>query len=95
MSNVDRMKADPGTRVCGHCGAEDCRVAETRLGGFWPFRGNVVRRRRICKKCYRSWWTIEITEAVAVALARQNEDALAAKAETFVASSLGDPLGED
>ena len=90
----ERPVHDPGTRVCGNCGSEDCGVLETRLGGFWPFRGNVVRRRRQCKQCSQCWWTIEITEAVAVALARKNETALLAKTKTFAASGNGQ-LGED
>ena len=91
MSKHDQ---DVRTRVCGHCGSEDCGVAETRLGGFWPFRGNVVRRRRKCKRCEHCWWTIEISEAVAVAMARKNEPALAVKGSTFVGSG-NDYLGED
>jgi len=83
-----------GTRVCGHCGSEDCGVAETRLGAFWPFRGNVVRRRRKCRRCCHCWWTLELNESVVIAMARKNKEALAVKSTTFEGSGT-DYLGED
>lgn len=84
------------TRTCSHCKSEDCFVAETRLTPFWPFKGNIVRRRRKCRKCHRSWWTDEIPEDMLIAMARRApEEVLGTKQRTFVASTVGEQEGED
>lgn len=40
------------------CDSHDIKVAETRHHEF----KNWIKRRRVCKQCECSWWTVEIGE---------------------------------
>ena len=83
------------TRTCMACGAEDCRVVETRLQPFVPFKGNIVRRRRRCKMCRSCWWTVEIPEDLAIELAyTKPEEVLATGGSTFTIGEADDQPGE-
>jgi len=83
------------TRKCASCGVENCRVMETRLQPFVPFRGNIVRRRRRCMSCRQCWWTVEIPEDLAIELAyTKPQEVMAASATTFSIGESDDQPGE-
>ena len=46
--------------ICANegCDSHEIKVAETRAHET----KNWIRRRRVCRECHASWWTVEIGE---------------------------------